>query len=114
VGPGARSVVVAEGLLMYLPPPAPSELFRHCAAVTGAGSRVVFSYVGTAADGRPDAGPWTSLVLWIFRAAGEPWLWSIRPDELADFLRDAGWTNTPHLSGSPDRRGVEYFGVAWK
>jgi methyltransferase (TIGR00027 family) len=110
----ARSVIVAEGLLMYLPPPAPSELFKRCAALTGAGSRVVFSYVGTAADGRPDGGPWTSLVLWILRAGGEPWLWSIRPDELADFLKDAGWSSAPHLAGSPDRRGVEYFGVAVK
>ena len=112
--PGARSAIVAEGLLMYLPPPAPSDLFRRCAEVTGAGSRVAFTYLGRGADGRPEAGRWTSLVLWLLKIGGEPWLWSIRPEALAPFLADAGWTHAPDLAGSPDKRGLEYYGVAVK
>jgi methyltransferase (TIGR00027 family) len=110
----APSVVVAEGLLMYLPPTAPRDLFGQCAEITGAGSRIAFTYVGTGVDGRPDAGRWTGLVLWILKASGEPWLWSMRPKELARFLEETGWTNASELVGKSSGRGVEYFGVASK
>jgi methyltransferase (TIGR00027 family) len=107
----ARTVILAEGLLMYLPPRAVEQLFDQCAAVTGAGSRIVFTYVGTLPDGRPDAGPWTAAVLGVLRLGGEPWLWSIRPEDLGPFLERAGWTIAPE---QPSRSGVEYFGVAVK
>ena len=110
----APSVITAEGLLMYLPPAAPRDLFGQCAQTTGAGSRIAFTYVDTGVDGRPDAGRWTGLALWILKASGEPWLWSIRPGELAPFLEETGWTNAPDLVGTSSRRGVEYLGVASK
>jgi methyltransferase (TIGR00027 family) len=110
----APSVVVAEGLLMYLPPAAVRDLFGQCAEIAGSGSRIVFTYVGTDADGRPDAGRWTGLVLWMLKASGEPWLWSMRPEELARFLEETGWTNAPDLVGTSSRLGVEYLGVASK
>ena len=110
----AQTVIVAEGLLMYLPPAAPRDLLRQCAAITGARSRIAFTYIGTGADGRPDAGRWTGLVLWILKVIGEPWLWSIRPQELSQFLEEAGWANAPELVGAADRRAVEFLGVAMK
>jgi methyltransferase (TIGR00027 family) len=110
----APSVVLAEGLLMYLPPAAPRDLFGQCAEMAGAGSRIAFTYVDTGVDGRPDAGRWTGLALWILKASGEPWLWSIRPKELPCFLEETGWTNAPDLVGASSRRGVEYLGVASK
>ena len=112
--PTAPTVIVAEGLLMYLPPEAVGALFDQCAAITGAGSRIAFSYVGTGADGRPDAGPWTGLVLWILEVGKEPWLWSIRPDELGPFLNGNSWGMDPGLEVPSDRCGVEFFGVAVK
>ncbi|UCC99843.1 MAG: hypothetical protein JSW66_08150, partial [Phycisphaerales bacterium] len=72
---------------------------------------IAFTYIATGADGRPDAGPWTGLVLWILRVSGEPWLWSIHPEELSPFLKDSGWTNAPELLGTTNRHGVEFFGV---
>ena len=69
----APSVVVAEGLLMYLPPDAARGLFDQCAEISGAGSRIVFTYFGTGDDGRPGIGRWTGLALWILKATGEPW-----------------------------------------
>ena len=110
----ARTVIVAEGLLMYLPPNAVGALFAQCAAICGAGSRIAFTYIGTRSDGRPDAGPWTRLVLWILRISGEPWLWSIRADELGLFLKEHNWTIAPRVDGSSGRHGVEFFGVAVK
>lgn len=69
---GATTVIVAEGLLMYLLPQDVGTLFRHCAAVTGDDSRIAFTYIGTRLNGQPDAGPWTWLVLWMLKAGGEP------------------------------------------
>ena len=66
----AKTVIVAEGLVMYLPPNAVREMFRQFASISGPGSRIAFSYVPTGADGRPDAGRWTGLVLWH----SMPWL----------------------------------------
>jgi O-methyltransferase involved in polyketide biosynthesis len=106
------TVIVAEGLLMYLPPAAVGDLFRHCAEVTGPGSRLAFTYVGTRPDGRPDAGPWTWLVLRILAADGEPWLWSTRPDELGPLLRKHGWALDRGETIGATRKGVEFFGVA--
>ena len=110
----APTVIVAEGLLMYLPPEAARTLFEQCAAGTGPGSRIAFTYVGTLPDGRPDAGPWTWLVLWILKVSGEPWLWSIRPQELGLFLKNRNWMIAPDERGSSDRSGVEFSGVAVK
>ena len=112
--PTEQTVIVAEGLLMYLPPPAPRELFGQCAAIAGAGSRIAYTYIGTGADGRPDAGRWTGLVLWILKASGEPWLWSIRPEELGGFFEESGWTDAPELVGTTNRYGVEFLGVAMR
>ena len=90
------------------------DLLCQCAVVAGVGSRVVFSYISTGADGRPDAGRWTGLMLWLQKVSGEPWLWSVRPHELGLFLEESGWTNTLELAGCADKHGVEFYGVATK
>ena len=110
----APTVIVAEGLLMYLAPEAVGALFTQCATVTGPGSRIAFTHIGTGPDGRPDAGPWTGLVLWLLKVCGEPWLWSVQPEALGTFLKDKNWTIAPNLLESRDRHGLEHFGVAVK
>ena len=110
----AQTVIVAEGLLMYLPPKAVRDLFGQCAAISGDGSRIAFTYIPTGAGDRPDAGRWTGLVLWILKVTGEPWLWSIRPEELGQFLEETGWTNAPELVGATGKHGVESLGIAMK
>lgn len=112
--PTKQTVVIAGGLVMYLSAASVRDLFHQCNEVTGAGSRVAFSYIPTGEDGRPDAGRWTGLMLWLLKAQGEPWLWSIRPEELSGFLAGSGWTDAPDLAGTTDRHGVEYFGVVAK
>ena len=106
------TVIVAEGLLMYLPPEAVADLLRQAAGNTGPGSRLAFTYLGSRSDGRPNAGPWTWLLLRILEAGGEPWRWSIRPGELASFVAEHGWTIDPGQTIGSGRRGVEFFAVA--
>lgn len=110
----ARTVIVAEGLVMYLPPEAVRDLFYQCAVVAGVGSRIAFSYIPSGADGRPDAGRWTGLMLWLQKVVGEPWIWSIRPEELGPFLEKTGWTNAPALAGTTLKHGVEFYAAATK
>lgn len=107
----ARTVIIGEGLLMYLPSEAVRDLFLQAVSITGPGSRVVFTYIPAGEDGRPDAGKWTGLILWIMRSSGEPWCWSIRPEELGGFLAETGWTYAQETEGT-GKHGIEFFGVA--
>ena len=110
----SRTVIIAEGLVMYLSSAAVDELFGQCAAMVGEGSLFAFSYIPMGDDGRPDVGRWTGLMLWLQRTIGEPWLWSIRPESLDSFLRKHGWREEPpHMRGG-GHYGVEYFAVAVK
>jgi methyltransferase (TIGR00027 family) len=110
----ALTVIIAEGLVMYLTPEAVRDLFSQCAAISGTGSRIAFSYIPTGEDGRPDAGRWTGLMLWLQKVVGEPWIWSIRPEELGLFLEESGWTNTQALVETTRKHGVEFYAVGTK
>ena len=110
----ARTVIVAEGLVMYLPPEAVRDLFCQCAVIAGVGSQIAFSYIPTGEDGRPDAGRWTGLMLWLQKVAGEPWTWSIRPEELGLFLEETGWTIALEQVGMTRKHGLEFYAVATK
>jgi methyltransferase (TIGR00027 family) len=111
---GAPAVIIAEGLVMYLPPEAVRELFCQCAAIAGTESRIAFSYIPKGRDGRPDVGRWTGLMLWLQKVVGEPWLWSIRPEELGAFLKNSGWTDVSETADLTGKHGVEFFAVAVK
>jgi methyltransferase (TIGR00027 family) len=108
----AQAVIIAEGLLMYLPPSAVYDLFRQCASISGTGSRIAFTYIGKRTDGRPDAGRCTGFLLWTLKATGEPWLWSIQPEQIGLVLKENGWTYSPELVGKINKHGVEFFGTA--
>ena len=110
----AQTVIVAEGLVMYLLPAAVRDLFCQCAVISGVGSRIAFSYIPTGADGRPDAGRSTGLILWLQKVAGEPWTWSIRPEKLGQFLEESGWTHAPEQAGTTRKHGVEFYAMATK
>lgn len=108
----SKSIIIAEGLLQYLPPKAVAELFHRCYLVTGLGSKIVFTYITQGADGRPNAGPKTGFMLWLLKVTGEPWLWAPKIDELKEVLNDAGWEYSPELKGKTNNRGIEYFACA--
>jgi methyltransferase (TIGR00027 family) len=110
----AQTIIIAEGLVMYLNPEAVRDLLGQCAEITFGGSRIAFSYIPTGQDGRPDAGPYTGMMLWLQKLIGEPWLWSIRPEELGRFLENSGWIIVPELAGAAEINGVEFYAVATK
>lgn len=80
---GAQSVVVAEGLLIYLKEEVVHQLFREVTACTGPGTRVVFSH-GIKIENYPFANA-------LMRLIGEPWLSSCEPEELPGYIGE-GWS----------------------
>ena len=53
-------------------------------------------------------------MLWLQKAIGEPWVWSVRAEELDAYLHDVGWQNTPELTKASGMYGVELYAVAAK
>ncbi|HLE84281.1 MAG TPA: SAM-dependent methyltransferase [Thermoanaerobaculia bacterium] len=97
--PTARSVVVAEGLLMYLAEPVVRAVFEALRGVTGPGSRVLFSYVSRWSDGRLDLGKRSRLLSAVMKLAGEPIVWGTTEDELPGYLAGLGY----RLGGGRER-----------
>lgn len=91
----AATVVVAEGVLMYLEQNEVRSLFERVHASTGPGTRVVFTYVGCDGTGRPTLGRLGGLG-WATKTAlkllGEPLRWCIEGEGLPDFLRPCGFS----------------------
>jgi methyltransferase (TIGR00027 family) len=90
-----RSVVVAEGLLMYLPPPAVVKLLSAVRLSTCPGSRFAFTAVDEDEDGRPrvlfNDGLLNRFIQSALRVAGEAMHWGISPSSVPAFLGAAGY-----------------------
>jgi methyltransferase (TIGR00027 family) len=85
-----RTVVVWEGVTNYLTERAVDATVRQLAAITGSGSRLVFTYVDRAAlDG---TGGFTGFDEWhaAVREQGEPWTFGFDPGELPSYLAERG------------------------
>ncbi|HKB07580.1 MAG TPA: SAM-dependent methyltransferase [Candidatus Polarisedimenticolia bacterium] len=89
--PNARTVLVMEGVLMYLSPGDVDRAFAAVRRCGGAGSRFVFTFMEIGPDGRPGfsrcrrAGD--AWLAW----KGEPFLWGLRPEALSGFLTQRGF-----------------------
>jgi methyltransferase (TIGR00027 family) len=101
---GARTVVIAEGLFLYLTEADVLALFAAVDACTGEHSRVVFSH-GLSAQGYQVANLFLNII-------GEPWLSACPAAELGGYI-GRGWqvnvTQPPRT-----RRDLEGFAVAAK
>ncbi|MDC0749691.1 class I SAM-dependent methyltransferase [Polyangium mundeleinium] len=100
----AQSVVVAEGLLMYLDVKDVKAFFRAVHEHTGAGSRVAFSYVDGDDAGRPHLGTLDWLIRTSLRLAGERMRWGIRPERLRGFAEEAGLFVVEQVDGEALRK----------
>jgi methyltransferase (TIGR00027 family) len=94
----ATSVVVAEGLLMYLREAAVRAFFDGVRESSGPGSRVAFSHMRLDKKGRPFLGEkMAEYSRWGLRLIGEPILWGV--DKPARFLESLGYA----LGEPPER-----------
>jgi methyltransferase (TIGR00027 family) len=102
--PDAQSVVVAEGLLLYLSADAVLALFREVDACTGAHSRVAFSHLLDLHR--------HGLARAVLRLYREPWLSSSRRQDLPAYV-GSPWSLVATGAGRP-RRDLEGFAVVQK
>lgn len=87
----ARSVVVAEGLLMYLDADSVARFFAAVRASTGPGSRLACSLLGGDAHHRPQLGALDWPLRTALRLAGEPLRWGVAPADVPAFAGAAGY-----------------------
>jgi O-methyltransferase involved in polyketide biosynthesis len=100
--PTARSVIVAEGLLLYLSDEEVRRLFRELSRCTPPGSRVVFSH--KIPDGR-------KVLPAVLRLVGEPFRSEVSSEDLPTYLEGTGWTVTSDVDANP-AHGIERYGTA--
>lgn len=92
----AMSVVVAEGVLMYLPELAVAQFLATIHAWTGPGSRLAFTWMRCDARGRPDAGRAGGLTRLSLKVMGEGLHWCVADEAaLQAFLARQGWSFAP-------------------
>jgi len=82
---GARTLYVAEGLLMYLESQQVLGLLHR--ALQSAPSRIAFTFLEPQADGKPNFRNSSKLIdLWLKRT-GEPFMWGVSRVDLRDALK---------------------------
>ncbi len=87
-----KTVVIAEGLLMYLAEPTVHRLFDQVHALSPAGVRFIFSHLVQWPDGRAGLRPCSRAVeLWL-RWRGEPFTWALAPQAVPALLQRYGFT----------------------
>lgn len=87
----AKSVTVAEGVLMYLRESDVIAFFEGLHASVARGSTLLFTHLRTDESGKLHTGKHTGLMRASLRLLGEPLQWGIGRDELGDFLKPRGY-----------------------
>ena len=103
--PGARTVFVAEGLVMYLDPDDVRELLRTFVELTGPGSRFVLSYCTADDEGRVVLSRFPRYARFAAKLVGEPLRWGIRAADLPGFVEPLGLT--VHRQPTPEELEAE-------
>ncbi|MDQ6631324.1 MAG: class I SAM-dependent methyltransferase [Verrucomicrobiota bacterium] len=118
------TLIIAEGILMYLTPPKVAALFETAHRTFHAKCHFIFTVMEPTKNGQlqfHNANPMVNL--WL-RLKTEPFCWGISPEDLSDFLNANGFKlretaaeqtfrerYLSHLQNSPLAQG-EYIGVA--
>lgn len=87
----ARSVVVAEGVLMYLDEEDVLAFFSAVRSSTATGSRVLVTYIHQGAISRDSLGWLGGALTFFLKLAGEPFKWGVTPDGIDSFLAAQGF-----------------------
>ena len=89
--PAARSVVVAEGVLMYLGLGEVETFFAAIRASTGGGSRILLTYLHEAELNKVFRGWLGSALRYSLHLVGEPFRWGVTDEGIAPFLAEHGY-----------------------
>lgn len=111
-----RTVVVAEGVLMYLPEPVVAESLRGFRALVGEGGVVVGTALAPGPDGRLTVAGAPRSVDRRLRRFGEPFRFGMPPGDLAAFAGRLGFDrcatiSVPEAAREIARSGTELTGI---
>ena len=112
------TIVVMEGLLMYLNKEQVHSVFDEISKAVGPGSVATFDMLATKYDvnhqQHPDVGFITPLVDFFLKIKGEPWLLGLDPEILQEFVTESDrWTlRTAVQSYGPERVAALEMGDA--
>lgn len=84
------TVIVIEGVTMYLTEGKVAELLSDAARLAGPGGRVIVTFMERGPDGSIDFQGQNRAVRWWLRLCSEPFLWGISRCQLGSFLRRCG------------------------
>lgn len=84
---GRATLVIAEGVLMYLAPGAIDRLFQALVALRAPSTRMVFSFMSKWPDGSTGFLPRSHWVERWLAWRGEPFAWSIEAQRIGGFLQ---------------------------
>jgi methyltransferase (TIGR00027 family) len=93
---GAKSLILLEGLLMYLQPESVDETFKVIQRFAGEGSTVVFDYVRASVLRQAGLYYGQSEIVKTVASAGERWHFGIEEGELERFLEKYGLRVSEH------------------
>lgn len=85
---GKDTVVIAEGVLMYLPPSRVAELFDALHGMKCARMLVLFSFMSTWPDGRSGFRPYSFLIEKWLAWREEAFTWAIAPQGMPAYLAE--------------------------
>jgi methyltransferase (TIGR00027 family) len=101
---GRRTVWIAEGLLMYLPPEAQDRLFDHITELSPAGSRLATEFFPDMDAFTSDDGQWKR---YGFNDDLAGLIYAGERNHVMEYLQGLGWT----VVGSPVRDLFEAYGI---
>ena len=93
---GARSLILLEGLLMYLQPESVDETFKVIQRFAGEGSIVVFDYVRASVLQQAGSYYGQNEIVKTVASAGERWHFGLEEEELEQFLKKYGLCVSEH------------------
>jgi methyltransferase (TIGR00027 family) len=97
------SLIVAEGITMYLTADQVAAMLANSADLAGPGGRLIFTFMEQATDGSISfrgEHPW---VAWWLKSRREPFLWGISRDCLPGWVEANGW-GIDIIAGDQDLR----------
>lgn len=89
-----NTLVVIEGVLMYLPEHAVQRLFKELISLFGNGVTCVFTFMERRSDGDIQFATAHPAVNWWLRRKRERFLWGIERDRIGGFLIDVGFAGS--------------------
>jgi methyltransferase (TIGR00027 family) len=87
----ACTIIIIEGVLMYLPPADVAKLFGTLRRLAPARTRVAFTFMTRWPDGCSGFRPRSWLIERWLAWRGEPFMWSLEPAAMRDFLVTHGF-----------------------